>query len=178
MKWVAIVLALVIGLPALMALVGAFLPRDHVAGVSIVVRQPVETVWAVVRDIGAMPQWWPSLRSSERVTAPDGGERWKQLSGSGAMTIAIEVDEPPRRLVTRIESPPGAAFGGSWTYEIVPVPDGSRVTLTERGWIANRVFRSLARFVFGYYRTLESCLRALAIRFGETVEPVRTAGGA
>jgi hypothetical protein len=94
------------------------------------------------------------------------------------MTIAIEVDEPPRRLVTRIESPPGAAFGGSWTYEIVPVPDGSRVTLTERGWIANRVFRSLARFVFGYYRTLESCLRALAIRFGETVEPVRTAGGA
>jgi uncharacterized protein YndB with AHSA1/START domain len=177
MKWIVIVVAVLIGLPALMALVGTLLPRDHVAGASIVVRQPPERVWAAVRDIGAVPQWWSELRSSERTAGPEGWEHWKQVAGGGAMTIVIEAAEPPRHLVTRIESPPGAPFGGSWTYEIAAVPEGSRVTVTERGWIANPLFRFLSRFVFGYYRTQESYLRALGGKFGETVEPVRVAGG-
>lgn len=177
MKWVVIVLVVLVGLPALMALVGTLLPRDHVAGATIVVRQPADRVWAVVRDIGAMPQWWPELRSSERTAGPEGEEHWKQVSGGGTITIAIDSAEPPRRLVTRIESPPGAPFGGSWTYEIAAVPEGSRVTVTEHGWIANPLFRFLSRFVFGYYRTQESYLRALGRNFGETVQPVRVAGG-
>jgi uncharacterized protein YndB with AHSA1/START domain len=177
MKWIVIVVAVLVGVPALMALVGTLLPRDHVAGASVVVRQPVDRVWAVVRDIGAMPQWWPELRSSERTAGPEGWEHWKQVSSGGAMTIVIDTAEPPRRLVTRIESPPGAPFGGSWTYDIAVVPEGSRVTVTERGWIANPLFRFLSRFVFGYYRTQESYLRALGRKFGETVQPVRVAGG-
>ena len=177
MKWVMIVVAALVGVPLLMALIGLLLPRDHVAGATIVVRQPPERVWAVVRDLGAMPQWWTELRYSERASGGDGWEHWKQESRAGAMTIVIETDEPPRRLMTRIESPPGAPFGGSWTYDIAPVPEGSRVTVTERGWIANPLFRFLSRFVFGYYRTQESYLRALGGKLGETVEPVRTAGG-
>jgi uncharacterized protein YndB with AHSA1/START domain len=177
MRWIVVGVALLIGLPALMALVGSLLPRDHVASASIVVRQSPESVWAVVRDIGAMPQWWPELRSSERATGPAGWEHWKQESRNGAMTIGIEAEDAPRRLVTRIESPPGAPFGGAWTYELSPDALGTRVTVTERGWIANPLFRFLSRFVFGHYRTQESYLRALGRRLGETVEPVRTAGG-
>ncbi len=173
MKWVVIVVAVLVGLPVLMVLVGMALPRDHVAAASVVVRQPPESVWAVVRDIGAMPQWWPDLRSSERTGSRPGPEHWKQVSGGGDMTIAIEAEEPPRRLVTRIESPPGAPFGGSWTYELAPEPGGTRVTVTERGWIANPLFRFLSRFVFGYYRTQESYLRALGRKFNQDVTPIR-----
>jgi hypothetical protein len=51
------------------------------------------------------------------------------------------------------------------------------VTLTERGWIANPLFRFLSRFVFGYYRTQEGYLRALGKRLGETVTPARATAG-
>jgi len=175
MKWVLILVAVLVGLPVLMILVGTVLPREHVAAVAIVLRQPPATVWAVVRDLGAMPQWWPELRSTERVSGPDGRERWRQVSGSGAMTIVVEEEQPPRRLVSRIESPPGAPFGGAWIYEIVPEGDGSRVTVTEQGWVANPLFRFLSRYAFGHYRTLESYVRALGKKFNQQVTPVRQA---
>lgn len=175
MKWVLFVVAALIGLIILTALIGAALPRNHVAGASVTLHQPADSIWKVVRDLGGVPQWWPEMRASERAKGPDGWEHWRQtLSGNG-MTIVIEAVEPPRRLVTRIESPPGAPFGGSWIYEITPTPDGggSKVTVIEQGWIANPIFRFMSRFVFGYYGTQESYLRALGKRFGETVMPVR-----
>ena len=61
------------------------------------------------------------------------------------MTFVIDADAPPRRLVTRIEATPGTPFGGTWTFEITPDGTGSRVTVTERGWIANPIFRFRAR---------------------------------
>lgn len=175
MKWVVIVLAVLVGVPVVMILVGVFLPRDHVAAVSIVLRQPPESIWAVVRDLETVPQWWPEMRSSERATGPDGRERWRQGSGGGAMTVVIEEEQPPRRLVSRIESPPGAPFGGAWIYEIAPEGDGSRVTVTERGWVANPLFRFLSRYAFGHYRTLENYMRALGKKFNQVVTPVRVA---
>jgi len=60
--------------------------------------------------------------------------------------------------VTQIESPPGAPFGGKWTYEIALVEGGSRVSVTEQGWIANPIFRFMSRVVFGYYGTLDGYL--------------------
>ena len=50
--------------------------------------------------------------------------------------------------------------------EIVPTPKGSRLTITERGEIYNPIFRTLARFVFGYSSTLESCLKAVEKKLG------------
>lgn len=168
----AIVVVLVIFVVA--AIIGAFVPRDHVAGSSIVLRQPPDTVWRVVRDQDGIPQWWPAMRTSVHRVGPDGKDRWDQSLSGNKMTFVIEADEPPRRLVTRIEPAPGAPFGGSWTFAIAPDGAGSRVTVTERGWIANPVFRFLARFVFGYHRTQESYLQALGKRFGESVVTTRS----
>ena len=176
MKWMLIVLIVLVALVAVVALVGAMVPRDHVAGASITLRQPPESVWKVIRDLGGVPQWWSETKASVRTADKDGHERWEQDVGGFKMAAVVETDEPPRRLVTRIDSPPGASFGGSWTYEIAPVPEGCRMTVTERGWIANPVFRFMSRFIFGYYGTQEKYLRALGKKFGETVTPVRTPG--
>jgi len=113
------------------------------------------------------------MRTSVHRVGADGRDRWDQTLSGNTMTFVIEKEEPPRRLVTAIEGAPGAPFGGTWTFEIAPETSGSRVTVTERGWIANPIFRFLARFAFGYYRTQEDYLRALGKRFGETVPPVR-----
>ena len=173
MKWVLIVVGAVAALVALMAIIGLFLPREHQAGAWVTLRQPAESVWQVVRDLGGLPRWWAQMKLSERDTTRAGVERWRQEMSGFKSALVVEADEPPHRLVTRIDSPPGASFGGSWTYEIAPVTEGTRVTVTERGWIANPVFRFMSRFIFGYYGSLEGYLVALGKRFGETVSPVR-----
>ncbi len=173
MKWVLIVIGVLVALVVLMALIGLLVPRDHVAGASITVRQPPDSVWKVIRDFGGVPQWWAEMKTSVRSADRDGHERWEQDVGGFTMALLVESDEPPRRLVTRIDSPPGASFGGVWTYEVATTPDGSRVTVTERGWIANPIFRFMSRFIFGYYGSVEKYLRALGKRFGESVMPLR-----
>lgn len=82
------------------------------------------------------------------------------------MLLEVVEDDPPRRLVGRIVDT-GAPFGGSWTYQVTPVDGGSRVSVTEDGWVSNPIFRFMARFVFGYHSTLDSYLRALGRRFGD-----------
>ena len=178
MKWVLIIVAALVALVALMAIVGLFVPRDHVAAASITLRQNPDSVWKVVRDLGGMNGWWAEVKSSVRTADKDGHERWEQSIGGFARAVVVEVDEPPRRLVTHIDSAPGASFGGGWTYEIVPIPEGSRVTVTERGWISNPVFRFMSRFIFGYYGSIDKYLRALGRRFGEAPTPERALSAA
>ena len=70
-------------------------------------------------------------------------------------TAVVEI-VPPSRLVTKIVDE--TQFGGTWTFEVTPIPSGSRLTITERGEIYNVVFRALARYVFGYTGTMDGFL--------------------
>lgn len=77
--------------------------------------------------------------------------------------------DPPRKLVGRI-SGPKLPLGGTWTYVIAPVEEGSWLTLTDDGEIYNSIFRFMARFFFGYSGTIEEYLRALGRKFAEEVK--------
>ena len=171
MKWVLLAIGILVALVALMALVGAFVPREHRATSSVTLRQPPDSVWNVVRDLGGVTAWWPEMKQAERLPDRDGHEVWRQKTGGFDMTLVVTESQGPRRLVTRIDAPEGAAFGGTWTYELAPAGDVTRVSVTEAGWIANPIFRFLSRFVFGYYGTLDGYLKGLGKRFGEDVRP-------
>lgn len=175
MKWVVIVLGGALALVALITLIGAFVPREHRATSAVVLHQPVDSVWKVVRDLGGVPAWWPEIKESVRLPDKDGHEVWRQkMSGWDVPLILIE-STAPRRLVTQIDTSAGGAFGGTWTYELTPDSGaGTKVSVTEAGWIGNPIFRTLSRFVFGYYGSLDGYLKALGKRFGETVEPVHS----
>ncbi len=171
MKWVLVGIGAIIVLVGLVAGFGALLPRTHVASSRIMLKQPPDSVWAVIRDLGAVPSWWRDVKRSVRLPDEGGRERWQQQTGMGPMPLEITESQPPSRLVTRIMSPPGASFGGTWTYEIAAADGRSRLTITEEGWVANPIFRFLAYKVFGVHGTMDGCLKALGTRFGETVEP-------
>lgn len=119
------------------ALVGYFLPVGHVASRSAEFAKPPEAVFTLISTPDALGEW----------------------SGSSVKSEVVE-SVPPSRLVTRVVGE--TQFGGTWTFEIVPSPAGSRLTITERGEIYNVVFRALARFVFGYTSTLDAYLQAAA----------------
>ncbi|MGH7519850.1 MAG: SRPBCC family protein [Gemmatimonadales bacterium] len=171
MKWVLIILGSVVGLVMLMALIGAFVPREHRATSTVTLHQPPDSVWKVVRDLGGITAWWPEIKESVRQPDQDGHEVWRQkMSGFDVPLIVME-SAPPRRLVTKIDASTGAAFGGTWTYELRANPGSTQISVTEAGWIGNPIFRFLSRFVFGYYGSLDGYVKALGARFGETVRP-------
>jgi hypothetical protein len=151
--------------------VGLMLPRSHVATSGITVGQPPDSVWAVIRDLSMIPSWWKDVTGSVRLPDAEGRERWRQDTRMGPMTLEITESRPPQRMVTRIVTAPGADYGGTWTYQITAMNGGSRLTITEEGWVANPFFRFVSYVFFGVHGTMDDCLEALGSRFGQRVRP-------
>jgi uncharacterized protein YndB with AHSA1/START domain len=166
MRTALIVLGSLATLLLLAVLAGYLFPRRHSATSSMALHQPPEVVWERVRDLGATADWWPAVDSMERVERADGREAWRQTSSFGSMLLVVEASDPPRRLVTRIDVPGDAAFGGTWTYEVTAEAGGSRVRITEDGFVSNPLFRLLANTVFGLHGTMDDYLAALGRRLG------------
>lgn len=165
-----IVVGSLAGLVALSFVAGSFMPRDHVATSEITLRQPVDSIYAVLRDLGGMPKWWKDVSVSERVAGAQ-GERWRQTQGGMEMQLDIVSETPPLQFVAKIVEDQGLPFGGTWTYSLSPGTNGTVVTVTEAGWVGPPPFRVMSR-IMGHNATLDGLLTALGARFGEVVSPV------
>lgn len=171
MKWVLLSVAVVVLLLAAMLVVGLLLPRDHVAGTTAHINAPPDSVWQVLAEVREYPRWRPNVKSVD-VLSSEGALRWREHTSDGIITFERSEEVRPRRLVGRI-SDESLPFGGTWTYELDPEANGTRLTITERGDVTNPFFRFMARFVFGYHGTQEDFLRALGRRFGHEVTIAR-----
>ncbi len=150
---------------------GRSLPREHEATSTLTLVAPVDSVWAVVRDIRGTPQWWGDMKGAKRVAgAPR--ETWDEDMGSaGTMRVEITRAEPGRRLVMTILDPDGTqGWGGVWTLTLRADGSATEVSLTETGWVDPPLFRVVTK-VRGAHATLDSYLRALGGRFGELASP-------
>lgn len=169
-KVLLIAAAVLVALVASVFIVGALLPREHVAARAAELRVPPESLWVAITDIEAFPAWRPGLSHIEALPPNEGHPVWREHTDYGPLTFEAVVQESPRRMVTRIVDQ-DLGFGGEWTYDIVPTALGSRLTITENGFVDSPLFRFMSRFVFGQTSTMEAYLRGLGSRFGETVEP-------
>jgi hypothetical protein len=79
-------------------------------------------------------------------------------------------DMPASKLVTRIVDQ-DLGYSGSWTYQLEPTSEGTRLRITEDGAVSNLFFRFMSHYVFGQTSTMDSVLTALAKRFGEVAVP-------
>ena len=170
MKWVLIILGILVGLVALMWIIGSLLPKEHVASRMARYQQPPEKIWEAITNAEAMPAWRKDVKSVKRLPDQDGKPAWVETLGMGEMPLQVIVWEPPRKLVMRIADPK-LPFGGTWTYEIAPADGGTTLRITENGEVYPALFRFMSRFIFGYTATIESYLKALGTKFGETVTP-------
>jgi hypothetical protein len=138
MKWMLIGLALIGGVVVIAAVAGALMPREHVASRTLRVRRAPADVWPVITSLAA------------------------------ASSVPVDVVErdPPHKLVSRVKDTE-RNFGGTWTIVIAPVPDGSTLTITEDGWVANPIFRFMSRAVIGHHATMDGLLKQVAKTFNE-----------
>ncbi len=170
MKIVLLVLGGIVAIVVVMAVVGALLPRTHVASRSVTLRQAREAVFIVVRNFASTASWRSGLQTVELLPPRDGRPCYRETSRHGAITYVVLEEKPAEKLVVKIadETLP---FGGTWTFTFTPAGEGTTVRITEDGEVKNVVFRFLGGGVFGYTRTIETYLLDLGRKFGETVTP-------
>jgi hypothetical protein len=137
MIWIVVyIVAGLVGLVALMAIIGLFLPRDHVSVRSATITAPPERVWAWMVDDAGQPRW------------------------KSDVPVVVVERVAPTKLVTRIADEK-LPFGGTWTIDVAPEGASSKVTVTEDGFVKNPVFRFLSKTVFSLSSTQEKWLRDL-----------------
>jgi hypothetical protein len=174
MRAIRAAIFVVVALFALLILVGvtigAFLPQQHVSTCAARFRQPPDALWQVITDYAKFPAWRKDVTRVEMLPPVDGKPSWREFDNhGGSIPYQVMVMVPPRALVVRIADPK-LPFGGTWTYEISAVKDGSSLLrITEAGEIYNPIFRVAARFVLGYSRTQQEYLQALGAKFGQDV---------
>ena len=164
MKWVFLVGGGLVLLIALVALIGALLPRAHRATRQARYRQKPEAIYFT---LAGPVDWRSDIKASGNLPDRDGRKQWWEQDSHGhRVTYELVEDKMPSRRVTRIAER-NMPFGGTWTIEIAPADEGSVVRITEDGEIYNVIFRFMARFFFGYTSSIEGYLRDLGHRFGE-----------
>jgi|SRR6516165_248743 uncharacterized protein YndB with AHSA1/START domain len=165
--WVAVGIGSAVGVVALIALVGCFLPRYHVAARALRSKQPPEEVWKVINDFAGTPTWHPEIKKVEPVADDRGRTVWRETDRRGyPLLLETVASEPPRRLVRAIADEDGP-FSGQWEFELVPEDTGCRLTLTEHGQIPNPFFRLMFRLFMTPTLYIEMYLQALAVKLGD-----------
>lgn len=174
MKWLLIAGGVIGAVVLVVVIVGALLPRDHIATVTARIAGAPDSVWRAIADVADHPNWRDGVKRIELLAPIDGKMTWREHSTNGAILMVADHSEPPRRLVTRIADEK-LPFGGTWEFVVQPAGnDTSNVTITERGSVYNPVFRFMSRFVFGHTATMDAYLRSLGRKFGRDSA---TAGG-
>ncbi|MCY2955702.1 MAG: SRPBCC family protein [Planctomycetota bacterium] len=169
MTWLWLTIAVIAAIGLLIVGIGSLLPREHRVSCTITLRTAQSAVWAAITDWRALPSWRNDLTAIELLK--DSNE-WVEISKFGRVSMRIERSEAEQLFVTRItdESLP---FGGTWTWQLSALPDGStRVTTIEDGFIRAPAFRFFSKFVFGHHSTICRAQLALAAKFGELAQPI------
>jgi uncharacterized protein YndB with AHSA1/START domain len=170
MTWLWIVLGGVAALALLLAILGATRSARHVAIVRADLAGPPEAVFAVISSHADQASWRSDVKSIELLAPQDGRTVFREVGGFGPVTFIVDESVAPRRYVVRIldEHLP---YSGTWTWELEPHGRGTRVTITEAGEVKAFVFRALSVF-FSKTATIETYLKSLGRKLGETVTPV------
>jgi uncharacterized protein YndB with AHSA1/START domain len=177
MKWALLILGSLAAIGALIAIIGALLPRDHVVTLAARIAAPPAAVWNVITDAPSFPTWRRDVTKVEMLAPTPTGPSWREHSRNGAITMVVDLADPPRKMIGRIADE-GLPFGGTWTFEIAPDGDSaSRVSVTEAGSVYNPIFRFVSRFIMGHTTSIDGYLRALGRRFGSEPTPTVVAGG-
>ncbi len=178
LRWALWIVGSLVTIVALVAMIGAMLPKGHVATRAAKFRETPDTVWSAITTVQDYPKWRPGLQSVEQLSTTAGHAVWLERTGTGwnADEIPYQVVESvapagtaPGKLVAKIADPK-LPFGGSWTYEVGSADGGTVLRITERGEVYNPIFRFVSKFFMSQTKTMDDYLNALGKKFGETVQ--------
>ncbi|TGN19211.1 LIC10604 family protein [Leptospira idonii] len=159
-QWFRILLSVFLAFSLLIGVVyavGSGLPQAHTVSLSTELPLTPDKLYPKLRNFREFPSWQKNLESVEPVSEIS----WKEKDTSGdTITYAIVKEEPNRMFETKIMDE-DLPFGGSWTFEISETKDGSRLTITENGYVYSPIFRFVAHYVMGNDSSIKTYLEYL-----------------
>lgn len=166
-------LYLLSGLLALILLgmaAGYAMSKDHVTTRVIHLKASPERVWLMITDHAQDAKWREDIAETKRLSDRNGHPVWEDHFKKGDQRIAYETTEhvEGQKLVRTIVDQ--TAFGGTWTYALTPEGSGTRLAITESGWISAPL-RLPAKLFMDQAATMETYLRFLAKALGEDTKP-------
>jgi hypothetical protein len=174
MYWILFIMAAIAAVVVAVVVGGLATPKAHIASRSILIRAPQQTVWTNVRDVAQYAEWRLELESVELVDPELPGVRWREISTNGSVTFGSTEDIAPTRF-TAVVLDDDLPWTGSWSWDLNAEGDATRVTVTERGEVANPIFRFIGTHFIGFTKTMDRYLKALAVRCGDQrAEPVES----
>ncbi len=113
------------------------------------IARPVDEVWGVLADFGAIARWAPDVDHSCLLTEQQIGVGAARRVQVGRITLVERViawePEPPCTLAYEIEGLPGALGRVSNEWTLQPAGDGTTATLTTRVAGSSRPLKVVAR---------------------------------
>ena len=162
----AIVIAVVVG--------GLATPTQHTVARTVVLTADADRVWETVRSVERYATWRDDIRESVIVGSEQPQPRWRETSRRGSMTFGIVHEDAPHTFTARILDD-DLPFSGEWRWQVAREASGVRVSITESGAVSNPVFRFLGAHVFGFTRSIDAYLTALARHLGSEGAPISDA---
>lgn len=155
----------IVALVLFVVIIGSLLPESHTASRERVLAAEPAQVFAAISTPSEFAAWRSGVDRVEMLPAVDGKPAFREIGSDGAIAYVFDEVVPHQRLVSRIADE-GLPFGGTWTFEVRPVPEGAALRVTEDGQVYNPIFRFVSRFVVGHHRTLDRYLADLQARLG------------
>lgn len=166
-KWLFRIIIVLVVLIAVVFTVGALLPEEHRASRTLATKQSTQVIWDTINDHANEPQWRSDVASVTSLGERNGKPVWQESYKDGnKVTLITTESKPPTRMVRELTDLAGP-FSGRWEIDIVPTPEGSKITITENGKVSNPLFRFVSKFIIGHTTFMERYLKGLAGKFGE-----------
>jgi len=154
-----VVTALLLVAALVFYLAGSRMPRNHRSVISVSFRASRAAVWSAITDYRAMTSWWPAVKAVRFERLPDGTELTWNKDSHGRETPFRTGEALVNERLVRIIAKDDLSFGGTWTFELIDSPGGgTRLTLTEDGFINVAILRPIATWFIGLDATQRSFL--------------------
>ena len=170
-RWIGGAIAAVLLAPIGTAyVVGAGLPREHVARSTAAINARCPVLFSALNDVAHYPSWWRGVQSSEVLPTDDGHARFAMTMHGDAVAYRVLANEPPRQRVTQIDQT-DLGYGGTWTVTFEPGGAGCTVTVTENGFVGPPLMRAFARAFMDPHGNIDELLRSLGDLARQEVTP-------
>ncbi|MBM9500987.1 SRPBCC family protein [Leptospira sp. 201903071] len=134
--------------------VGASLPIEHSSSLERFFSAPSDRIYSLILNFKEYPSWRPNLKKIEEISSSS----WKETDSHNETLTYSFVQERKNELVESKIMDEDKPFGGSWTFELSSVPNGTKLKITENGKVFSPVFRFFSKYVFGHTATIRTYL--------------------
>ena len=164
----AVLVLLIVGV----VVIGALLPKHHVASRSAVFRTRAPQLFAL---IAGAQEWRSDVKTCE-VFGKDGRTFQRETSQHGQTVVyELQGSQPPNRIERRIATE-NLPYAGMWTFDLEPESvnglapgQATRVRITEDGEVYNPVFRFVSKFIMGQTAMQDAYLKSMGKATGEEI---------